>query len=679
MEVIPTNYNPLELDDSLYEAIQNDIDTVDQQRKERLAQVVSKFASTLLSRQVNVSVETKQSYYNNNNGNSIPSTEAWSDAENIWFNGDLLGQLTDLDTALAVRGLSLHEIAHILLTPRAGSNLVKWVRNNGYEQVFNLLEDQRVELLLSAKYSNVKHWFTAAITKYLLSKPNEVPMAHLMIHGRTYLPAELRSAVRQVFQYPGINSELENIIDQYCLLNLADSSQIPLAMKLIEQLAKLLGMRSEQKPNDGSVPGQGGTGDGDEDSDPTKPNGNVWNTVPNHSHGSIMKSSERSKPANKATQQQLIERVLRQRNQQTQQSNGGEEGEEYDKPNSESGDKPRGNDSGKGKDTDAKNDAETNGDNKTPGNEAGAGNPEAVNDVNDIAKKILNNTKQILNQDLSNMVSQFNGEVDLISGKQSKPLRSSRELHLPVEPKVINQVKSFVNQLQLIKSEHDPGWLRKVNTGKLNVYRYMTGSEPDEVFDLWDDGREDVLDIEAVILLDNSGSMGWTIDSAHDSMWAIKRSLDKVGAATTVLTFADDARLLYDSSERAKVNKKYVGTAGGTEPRQAINYAKYIFANSERAIKILIVITDGEWYRSDEQDNTIAQMRRAGVITALGYIDYQNRYSDADTVAARRASGIKTKINGHGAEIVVPLQDGAGLLTLAKALVKAGVKRNLAK
>ena len=660
-----TQYNPLELDEQLYSVLDKEYDTLEQNRRERLAQVVTKFSSTLLSRQIHVSVGTSQELSQLNVPVPNNKTEAWSDAENIWFNADNIGDLTDADTALAVRGLSLHEIAHILLTPRSGSKLVKWVRSNDYDKAFNLLEDQRVELMLAAKYSNVKYWFTAAVTKYLLSKPNEIPLAYLTVHGKTFLPPDLRRAVRSVFKWQNILPDLERIIDSYTVLNLADSASIPTAMRLIEELHKLLtstGQPPEAYP-DGTTkegyPGRSGI-----------------NQVPD-SHGPVMKSSERSKPANKATQEQLINKILKQRNQQAQQSNGSEEGEEYEgtgpdgcfpTPNGKNG-----NDS-----SDDSNDTnDTNSD--KPGNKAGAGKPGTANDVTSIAERHLNNTKQLLNKDINNMIAQFNGDIELTSKKQVKPQRSPYERMTSVAPSVINQVKSFVKQLLLIKSEHDPGWLRRVNTGKLNVYRYMTGSSADEVFDIWDDGREDVLDIEAVILLDNSGSMSWTIDSAHDSMWAIKRSLDKVGASTTVVTFSDDARMLYDSNERAKVSKKYVGTAGGTEPTQAINYAKYIFANSDRAIKILITITDGVWYQAQAADQAISQMRRAGVITALGYVDQNAHYRQENPEVYVNREISVTSVDGHGSEIVVVLNDGSALLTLAKALVKAGIKRNLNK
>ena len=644
MQVSNTSYNPLELDSNRYVAVNTTIDDLDAERAERMTQVISKFASAITSRVVSVSVVDR-----NHQNIPNPNTQAWSDAENIWFNKDKLGDLNDPDVALAVKGVSLHELGHILLTPRAGSNLVKWVRGNDYQRAFNMLEDQRTELFLTAKYSNVKHWFTASITKYLMDNPQDIPNVFPLIHGRSFLPADLRQAIRSVYAHQDIASQLASIIDRYTVLNLSDSAHIPTAMQLIKELHELI---ATEGGGWGSVP------------DPDK-----------HGTDSSMKSSEKSKPMNKAGQDRIIDKIQKQRGQQQDNGDGDEEGEEYEP--SDTGQDGDGED-GDG-DADGNSDKPMQGLPKPgdkPANEAGKGDSSNVNNIQHLAQKHLSNTKDILREDLHDMVSQFNGESALTSKHQTTPERSWRESQMPVPVPVVAQVKSFVNQLELIRAEHDPGWKRRVSAGKLNVYRYMTGAEPDEVFDLWDDGREDVVDIETVILLDNSGSMGWTIESAHDSMWAIKRSMDKIGASTTVLTFADDARILYAANQKAKITKSYVGTAGGTNPKQAIDYAKYVFANSERAIKILIVITDGEWWNSAEQDRIISQMRKAGVITALGYIDPRGSL-DPETRA--RYHSDKQTVNGHGAEIVVALENGNSLLQLAKALVKSGIKRNLNK
>jgi len=642
MEMIPNGYNPLELDSDRYIAINTDIEDLNAERAERMTRVVSKFASAITSRVVNVSVVDGRQV-------NLPSSEttAWSDAENIWFNKDKLGDLNDPDIALAIKGVSLHELGHIQLTPRAGSNLVKWVRGNDFERAFNVLEDQRTELFLSTKYSNVKHWFTAAVTKFLIDNPQAIPNAFPLIHGRSFLPAELRNAVRSVYANQSVVSQLASIIDRYTVLNLSDSVSIPIAQQLIREFHELIASQ-----------GQG------------------WSDVPNpdkHGSGAIMKSSEKSKPMNKAGQDRIIDKINKERGSQQSESGGDEEGEEYDIGNEPSDEPGQDGESGDGPSDPSKQPPKPGDD---PGSNAGEGDVSNTNNVTHIAQKHLNNTKQVLREDLQDMVAQFNGESSLTSKHQKTPERSYREREVPVAPEVIQQVKSFTNQLELIRAEHDPGWKRRVSAGKLNVYRYMTGAEPDEVFDLWDEGREDVVDIETVVLLDNSGSMGWTIDSAHDSMWAIKRSMDKIGASTTVVTFADDARILYSSNQKAKVTKAYVGTAGGTNPKQAIDYAKYIFANSERAIKILIVITDGDWWNSAEQDRIISQMRRAGVITALGYIDPRGSL-DPETRAKYHSE--KQTVNGHGAEIVVALENGNSLLQLAKALVKSGIKRNLNK
>jgi len=641
----------------------NAIDKQDE-LKERMSQVVSKFASALTARQINVSISSNSDdFYHSPNG-----TVAKSDAENIIFNPHNIGDLNDPDVALQLRGVSLHEIGRILLTPRAGSNLVKWVRGNKYERAFNALESQRTEVFLSAKYSNVKHWFTASIAKYLLDNQTELGMLFPLIDGRTYLPLELRKALRKAFVIPELVTELSDIINRYTVLNLSDSAQIPTAMQLITEYHNLIDQAFKNSAKDRYQQPHSG-----------------WDEMPNmndDSKSSIIKSSEKSKPMNKAGQDRIIEKILKERDKEFKESDGDEEGEEYDKPDDttlcpQPGDQPG------DEPSDSNGDGEGNkpgdGESDKPGNQSvgGAPKPGMVNNITDIAKKHLSNTKNILREDINDMVANFNGDVTLSSKHQPTPQRSNYERQMPVAPEVIQQVKSFVNQLELIRAEHDPGWERKVSGGKLSVYRYATGGAVDEVFDRWDEGREDVVDIETVILLDNSGSMSWTIESAHDSMWAIKRAMDKIGAATTVLTFADDARMLYSADQRAKVTKTFVGTAGGTSPKQALDYAKYVFANSERAIKILIVITDGVWYNAKEQDQIIHTLRKAGVITALGFVDETQQW-DAER---RKAWGYDQglKIDGHNAEIVVPLVNGSSLLTLAKALVKVGIKRNLDK
>jgi hypothetical protein len=149
-------------------------------------------------------------------------------------------------------------------------------------------------------------------------------------------------------------------------------------------------------------------------------------------------------------------------------------------------------------------------------------------------------------------------------------------------------------------------------------------------------------------------------------MWAIKRALDKVGAATTVVTFSHTTELLYSANERAETKYRYSGMGNSTDPYEALMYAKSVLANSNRAIKVLIPITDGWWSDAESCNDVIRQMRTAGVITALGMIGAYTNMNNQVT------------IDTHGCEVAVAVDDMSQLFRLARDMVKVGVARNLA-
>ena len=51
-----------------------------------------------------------------------------------------------------LRGLNFHELSHILYTPRQGSEIVTWVKENDLFKAFNALEDQRIETLFTSRF-----------------------------------------------------------------------------------------------------------------------------------------------------------------------------------------------------------------------------------------------------------------------------------------------------------------------------------------------------------------------------------------------------------------------------------------------------------------------------------------------------------------------------------------------
>ena len=194
---------------------------------------------------------------------------------------------------------------------------------------------------------------------------------------------------------------------------------------------------------------------------------------------------------------------------------------------------------------------------------------------------------------------------------------------------------------------------------------YLNNSEFDICFDEWQEGRDDVTDIEAVILLDKSGSMsGVNADEAYKSMWAIKSALDKINARTSVVLFDMRSYLLYSADEKATHLIKDGGASGGTNPEHSLLFAKRVLAESQKKIKLLFMITDGAW-ETDNGEKAVKEMRNAGVLTCQAYLEQ----CDVRPESLERYR--------HGFELLTHIKSAKDILTLGKELVRIGIARNL--
>ena len=197
------------------------------------------------------------------------------------------------------------------------------------------------------------------------------------------------------------------------------------------------------------------------------------------------------------------------------------------------------------------------------------------------------------------------------------------------------------------------------------MFRYLNNNDFDICFDEWESGRSDVVDIEAVVLLDKSGSMsGINADESYKAMWSIKSALDKVEARTSVVLFDYGTHLLYSADEKSTGMIKDGGSSGGTDPSEAIAFSKKVLAESQKKIKILFMITDGAWQTQDGE-TAIKEMRNAGVLTCQAYISqYDN---DRNHIEQYR----------HGFELLTQIKSAKDILTLGKELVRIAIARNL--
>jgi hypothetical protein len=565
----------------------------------------------------------------------------------------MLGDLTTKEGVASIKGLTLHEIGHILLSPRVGNDFRDWVIQSGMHRAWNALEDQRIESMLVASYPSTRDWYNATITQYLLTEQEGWSVAFPLIHGRKYLDKGVRRLVRDLYVNQHDVRELSDIIDKFRTLNMSDADDAERAKELVEayhELTKNVGI--------------------------TNPNG--------HDHRSPEEgeSNVKSRPWNRTKQEQVKEQL---------------ESEPYDDlDNIEDMDDPDGcvmggddlEPSGQsGTDTNSPDDSSTddpaNGEGATPtdasgtqsdasGNE-GEGNGKNAGDLaleKELERRLTKQVDEIferLDDALTKDINLYNGDVLLEGEILPEPDTYSRTSTRSVSGDVAVGSDQFAYELQRLRAEHDPAWVRRTSNGRLDPVRWERGCEIDEAFDQFKSGNALATDIEAVILLDVSGSMATDEHKAHESMWAIKRALDSVNADTSVITYSDASYTLYSKNERVGNDMKFIGNQGGTNPTKALQYAYGELANSTRAIKLLIIITDGAWDGKclEPTRKMITELRDGGVLTSLAWLD------------TYRESVNLNDVDTHGVEIVSHIRNAGDLFHLGRSIVDVGIQRQL--
>lgn len=631
------------VDKMLIDPIDQFLEEEKRQRIERFSQFFNRVNSAFSFRHVTVKVE-----------NSSMSAPAWSTSNVVTFNSSQLGDLKDAKQIAGIKGLNLHELCHILYTPREGSELVDQVVEEKLWQSFNALEDQRIETLFTTKYPSTIDWFTATILIHFVENPKAFATSYPLLRGRKYLSVDLRAQSRAMYPEPQNIDELSQIVDEYRLLVFpADTEK---GIDLIRRFNALL--PKGDGSGEGGGAGEGGTvtltpaGEGEE--------GDV-NVVINDPFGhgrrptEGIESNPNSRPLNPKQQKGDRDRASQQKSQ-----DDAEKAEEIKsaKPTIEiNADQIDLGDAGdQSGDADDQSDQS---DDLDSGDQPNSGVAEMLATALDEILSDYDNQKE-----LNDIIRQIGGLPSLATNNAKEP-DLTRYNALPVDALTFQASRSFAKELERLKATFDPAWDRYESSGRFNVQRMLREDDRNTLFDQWNTGIEDATEIECVILLDNSGSMtGNKASKAYRSMYAIKRALDKIGANTTVVTFNSYTNVLYRSSDKATNVIRDAGAGGGTEPNEAVNYATKILAESDKPVKIFFAITDGEWYGDlDLVHDQIERMARAGVLTALAYI------TDVPVALTRDMA--------HRCEIGAVINNPIDLINMAKTIVKYGITRRL--
>lgn len=579
---------------------------------------------------------------------------AWSDGVTISLNGEKIDR-ADLANVARMHGLNLHELLHLLYTPRANSDVGLWVQKHGLFKAWNILEDQRIERMGVGRWLGVGPWLTSIILRWVLvnDDPKAVALTYAWLHGRRYLPKDVRMSARAAFGRQDALPELERIIDAY--VRLVYPRDARKGKVLIEDFARLMEMCPDLQdllnmPEMFGHPGPQTQGAPQEPAEQESAQASAQQ----------QERAEGSGDGGSDDDQNGQEDGKAQGSEQDQQATGADEGgEDGEEEGDTSGGGGSGDSSAAGSPSEPGSDAEGEGSQGPSGMEGrqdtpsdaqkpvdapqdsgeggeAAGSGEGSGTPQEAARRALDDLET--DETFTNQVKSLQGQVLRAPGQMT--LEHAPSDLRRVGQDAISSANRFAAQLNALREEVSPGWDMARNSGRFNAGRFMrTGGDWSVGYDRWSPGRQDDIEITAVILVDVSSSMGHRIDKALQTAWALKRGLDRVDALTTVITFSfsNTSRILYSETEDARPGQyAYYYDAGGTSPHPALTQAARIFSKSERAIRILFTITDGAWddtayartkrgfaVAQDQQnkpDDIVGRLTAAGVYTALCFI-----------------------------------------------------------
>lgn len=639
-----------------------------EQKRNRLTKLANIFAranSVLTGKRISVHVTD----------NKEMGAPAWSSTTEVWLNMAHIKDDMSAESIVSLQGLDFHELSHLKFTPRNGHELPKWVKENDLWFSFNALEDMRIENLMVGNLPSVANWLVATIADYLLSDDKTLPYAYTITYGRKYLPTELQQLAIDNFEKPELTTELETIIDEYNDLVFDTKENVERAKELISLYSDLLGQILPKQPDDPSGarrcdpfghskrPAQGYESGSNRPATPSEQK--KYRDKCNSAHGGKNKvkrntpapaPKENADDTSDVTNSDTNSKEKEQERIQARNEKVAERDSETDFDDLEFDDMEYADD-----DVDYGQDYKQAG-NKSVGNQNGSTG--ANKQVTDTLSDIVDNVVSDLAKEINSIAKQLGIKLDLVGGNAETPQHAKfNSVIAPADLVLVS--KAFGTELERLRAKYEPAWEYETELGNLNVVRYLNNSDFEICFDEWQEGRADVTEIEAVILLDKSGSMsGVNADEAYKSMWAIKKSLDNVGARTSVVVFDNRSHLLYSADEKAEAYIRDSGADGGTDPEHAILFAKRILAETTKPIKLLFMITDGAW-DTQEGEKAIKEMRNAGVLTCQAYL---SQYE----VSAEHLEPYR-----HGFELLTQIKTARDILVLGKELVRVAIARNL--
>jgi len=554
-----------------------------------------------------------------------------------------------LDLA-ALKGATYHELSHILYSARFSSKAWSTIVNAQYpnKRAWNLLEDQRIETLFSTTYVGAKPYFTHTVLTVVLTAAQDgvLPSGHLWTYGRRYLPAEVRRVHRKAFiaQF-GLDLALqaEALIDEFIATPQAvhtyDGQRVTKALtrltEVVTEFANILAVVLAQDPEGQDLL------DGEKSHD-QRDHGKASEEAPEPPEGEPIGGGESDGESDDDAEGEP--------------TGGGDADADADADGEGEADGTADGDGDGDADGDGEGEGDADGD-ADPDGKAGSGKGETEGDgtsndgdpsngtsgggdvspdADDAASDVdalhdaLADAEDSIEDDVESLRSTVRKTLDGLS-----PIQQSRALEADATAEGKSIVRRIARSLEALNNGLKPGHERRVRSGRVNGVRWERTERIEVAFDRFVPSREESARVDVVILLDSSGSIGGNAFQIGEAAWAVKRAVEEQNVGEClVLAFDSEASWAYEPKSKADRNVvRWVPAQGSTIPVDALTEARRILLKSKAASRLLIVLTDGEWYDEDDACNGIIDDLNADGVQTVGvwFSAYQHQSYAVET------------------------------------------------
>lgn len=499
-----------------------------------------------------------------------------------------------LDIAIWL-GTNAHELGHVLFSPRKDSTLMFRVLESdrafmrGIATMHNIVEDQRQERLILGRFSPWSGYLTAALGHHLVADDNT---AWLLMAGRTWLPDDVRAVAKArmiAHRGPVDTDRVTALVGEYQRLTDPGDTQADEAWDILQELHDLFG---DEPPRTGGNCTVMEGGEPDTSSDPTD-----GPPTADEADGNEQSDGD---------------------------GNGvGDDSDDDDDTEAADGDADGDDDaddvSGNGND-----DGQSSDDGGTSGTNAGNSASSKPLDQGDTREALKDAAKDQIDSD-EDAKSDLDSIVDAVDhgrpdeevtgdearGRYDEASDAARRLHREVSDALLD-----------LKDESEPGWNKRVDSGRLNVRRALLGNtDADELFDRYEPGMMDATELEVVLCVDVSYSMRPVERPLGEAVWAIRQAVDDLEGSLTVLCYESGPHTVLASPDERPDGRMFVPQAGGgTEPKSAIREAYRLLSGAVAKNRLFIILTDGDWYGNGGNDSTIKALGDEGVTTVCALL-----------------------------------------------------------